>query len=328
MTKTEEVLAEMLTENVGSHFLDSGGSPQYDETGKYIGSSNGYGRNFEINRGREFDKEEASVVKFKIRSGELEIELVHNLYHWLKSRLELDETLDSIFHGQFLEQCDSEDKSWFELVNEFPKWVSEHVTSEGKVRLEESDHEEDDEFLPVAGLCGHGNPIQDNSYNHENLLSQDICYCYFTRGTNRGNREVYVILMIHGGADIRGGYTKPRVFHLDHDEEYAPLDFGNGSIHCTRKHHHPKAKALKDFQEKQLDLPGVYVDKIDFDCHTYWNTTDGYHFDTDLEGNKITEFEVVDLDEDGTTWEPGKLCIQDGKAYCPYCGALLGGGFY
>jgi hypothetical protein len=106
------------------------------------------------------------------------------------------------------------------------------------------------------------------------------------------------------------------------------MDFANGAIHCTREGHHPKAQELKEFQEKQLELPGIYIEKIDFDCKTYWDTTDGVHFDTDTEGNKITDFELVDLDEDGSTWEHLKLCIQDGKAYCPYCGALLSGGFY
>jgi hypothetical protein len=26
-------------------------------------------------------------------------------------------------------------------------------------------------------------------------------------------------------------------------------------------------------------------------------------------------------------WRPGVVCMQDGKAYCPHCGALLAGGY-
>ena len=54
-----------------------------------------------------------------------------------------------------------------------------------------------------------------NSYNDESNLSQVIQYTVFTLGGVSG----YVALQIHQGADVRGGYTAPRIFQLD--EEYA-----------------------------------------------------------------------------------------------------------
>ena len=51
---TGNVIASMLTENTGIALCDSGGSPQYDDDGKYIGSQHGYGRNWERNQGRNF----------------------------------------------------------------------------------------------------------------------------------------------------------------------------------------------------------------------------------------------------------------------------------
>lgn len=65
----------------------------------------------------------------------------------------------------------------------------------------------------------------DNSYNHESILSQVIQYCVYYTG-----EEYLVALQIHGGADVRGGYTRPRVFSID--EEYA-LVMEDASIYCT-----------------------------------------------------------------------------------------------
>lgn len=65
----------------------------------------------------------------------------------------------------------------------------------------------------------------DNSYNHESILSQVIQYCVYYTG-----EEYLVALQIHGGADVRGGYTRPRIFSID--EEYA-LAMEDASIYCT-----------------------------------------------------------------------------------------------
>ena len=65
----------------------------------------------------------------------------------------------------------------------------------------------------------------DNSYNHESILSQVIQYCVYYTG-----EEYLVALQIHGGADVRGGYTRPRIFSMD--EEYA-LVMEYASIYCT-----------------------------------------------------------------------------------------------
>ena len=48
-----------------------------------------------------------------------------------------------------------------------------------------------------------------NTYNYENNISQDLLFIEFSFES-----EQYVILQVHGGADIRGGYTQARVFKL------------------------------------------------------------------------------------------------------------------
>ncbi|MEW6251079.1 MAG: hypothetical protein AB1716_10560, partial [Planctomycetota bacterium] len=97
--RTAEVLAAMLHENTGTHLLDSGGRPKYDEHGQYMGSEYGYGRHWERNLGRRFEDEPATLVSF--RWG---IEVTHHVYHWLVERLEFDEAIQDLFDA-FQEQA-------------------------------------------------------------------------------------------------------------------------------------------------------------------------------------------------------------------------------
>ena len=261
----------------------------------------------------------------------------HNLYHWLVNRLELATELDSIFHGAFLEAVDEDDdKSYLELMEEFPGWVAEHVSTDDYNLTNSCD----DVFCEATGIYNEGNPLTVNTYNGEDMLSQTIQYTYFT-----WNREPYIVLMIHGGADVRGGYTKPRVFRVDHDDETAIFDNAKGHIYCTRKDHHPTALKLKEFQESQLGLPGINTNTIDFDCDKNWYTDDSCNFYPDdycgIGYVNLEDMECVDLQaeidehedeilEVGSiepgSWRPGVVCVLDGKAYCPDCGALLAGG--
>lgn len=389
MSKTQQVLASMLTENCGTHFLDSGSA---------------YGRHWQRNQGRQFLGEPRTITKFGICRGKLDISMTHNIFHWLDERFEYEETLDNILHGEFLQDADrpkprglgkadphysSSEKSWFELADEFPAWLAKHVTTEGVVRMTAAPKKplgpvmkvrgktraarkaarqrfanamaryeaayaeyeakmvgrEDDEFAKVSGVYGDGDPIVENTYNHEELLSQNFHYVYFEWA-----HEGYIILMIHGGCDIRGGYTTPRIFR--DCGECSVFEVARGSIGCTGKDHHPSVLVLKEFQERQLALPGIRVETIDFDnCRANWYTDDGCNwYDDGCCGSGYTNLEdreCVNLDaeiaeadsEDENVvalpgvyvrkpgdWRPGVVCVQDGKAYCPECGALLAGG--
>lgn len=65
-----------------------------------------------------------------------------------------------------------------------------------------------------------------NSYNWDNYLSQVIQYVTFE---NAG--RWFVLLQVHGGADVRGGYTRPQVFQMS--GEYAFFDMQDVTIQCT-----------------------------------------------------------------------------------------------
>jgi hypothetical protein len=80
-----------------------------------------------------------------------------------------------------------------------------------------------------AGFAHEGtekNPTVANSYNWDNYLSQVIQYVTFE---NSG--RWFVMLQIHGGADVRGGYTLPQIFELI--GEYAFYDMQDAVIQCT-----------------------------------------------------------------------------------------------
>jgi len=412
MANTKEIIAEMLTENCGTHMLDSGGA---------------YGRHFQRNQGRDFESEKSTTVKFEIYNGKLDISMEHNVYHWLVNRLELATELDSIFHGIYPKKngtrkpeiilgmdvrarlARGEEKCWEELAAEFPGWVAEHVATEDyslvgacppvprfprepkmpkpaksrkarkrataqyasamaayRVKLAAAQdantklREHKAALSEVGGIYNEGEPLTVNTYNGEDMLSQVLLYTYFT-----WNNEAYVVLQIHGGADVRGGYTKPRVFVIDNDDETAIFDNAKGHIFCTGKDHHPAALRRKEFQETQLKLPGIHVETIDFnDCRANWYTDDSCNFYED--GNcgrdyvNLEDRECVDLQKELDAaeeaeptsenpeilavreglreglqghpilkpgdWRPGVVCVLDGKAYCTKCGALLDAG--
>ena len=53
------------------------------------------------------------------------------------------------------------------------------------------------------------------TYNYDNILSGVLQYDIF-----EVDGETYIALQIHGGCDVRGGYTKPQVFALDEPDYF------------------------------------------------------------------------------------------------------------
>ena len=323
MTSSIEILSGMMRENTGRALCDSGGEPKYDANGNYVGSQYGYGRNYERNLSRSFEKEEIASVKFEIWNGTLQIEFALNTCLWLEERCYLATELDELFHGRFREECDADNsKYWLELMEEFPAWLAKQEDEEGNPLHE-----------PFGGIYGDGEIFTTNTYNYECVLDQTIQFTYFS---NDGGE--YIALQIHGGADVRGGYTKPRIFSVGNHSELDIFDYQRGTIYCTGEDHHPTALALKEKQEKQLALPlkGAQPSKIDFEgsYNHHWDTDDGCHWYYDGScglgaERQLEKYETRDLDdedsEEGDVWEEGILCIKDGIGYCPYCGARLDG---
>lgn len=54
-----------------------------------------------------------------------------------------------------------------------------------------------------------------NTYNGDSMLTQTLQYNTFTY-----EKRDYIILQVHGGADVRGGYTKPQIFQIDDIDQF------------------------------------------------------------------------------------------------------------
>lgn len=285
---TEEVISGMLKENTGSHFLDSGGT----------GGKNGYGRNHERNQGREFEGEKATVLSFKYS----DIEIMHNVYHWLVDRLEYAPEEDAIF-SEYAELEENEDKYWPQIMEEFPAYLAEK-TDGGE----------------PGGLYGEGEPYTVNTYNGEDLLSQTLQYTHFT--TAHGS---FILLQIHGGCDVRGGYTKPVVF-TDDKYECGMYDNARATIYCTGSDPHgwstDDAYHWYDasYNAPELSLEKLEVVDIDDTENWRWSRKEVTNPDLFEDGKETTRVEYS---------HKGVLVIdkENDIGFCPHCGAELEGGY-
>lgn len=176
-TKVQKLVFSMLTENTGSHLLDSGGI---------------YGRNHERNAKKtisDFINEDAERVTLEIYGERAELHRTVSVFHFL-SNLELDEVCNK-----------------FNRLNK---------------------NAENWNFDDAYGVCTKaGEYLQNieaeisrtwNTYNGESDLSQVL------QGANLrifidGQYEDYMLVQIHGGCDVRGGYTDARLFKVT-DEFY------------------------------------------------------------------------------------------------------------
>lgn len=177
MSKLDNLIHSMLTENTGRHFLDSGGA---------------YGRNWQRNQGKSvqdyIDSPSATLEVSKWeRDGKenWDLSVTLSLFHHLRDNLHLDPLCDEFnalevgnwngeYHGTDQNQCD---------------WLTEHdFTDKG------------DGF---------------NSYNWSANFTQVVQGEYLER-----DGEQYVLLQIHGGCDVRGGYTNAKLFKIDCDDGY------------------------------------------------------------------------------------------------------------
>jgi hypothetical protein len=200
-----------------------------ENTGRHMLDSGGaYGRHWERNQGRDFDAEQPTTLHWSKWGPEV----THSVYHWLLERVEYNEELDNRFLD-YATSDENEDDSWFQNMRGFV----------------------DDALKPFEDI---DNIFTVNTYNGEDLLSQTLQYVYWEDFDG-----AHVLLQIHGGCDVRGGYTRPRAFDLP--EEYALFDNARFGLYCTNE-----------------------------DCEASWYSDDGYHL---YPNDNEPEFETV-LNED------------------------------
>jgi hypothetical protein len=240
-----------------------------ENTGTHLLDSGGaYGRHWQQNQERNFEDEPAIFLELN-ESG---IDVTHNLYHWLAERLTYDSEMDGKFR-KFSSLPENEDNNWFEVVEDF---------------MEEIGAEEVDTI---------------NTYNGEDALSQVIQYTQFTvDGTP------YILLQVHNGADVRGGYSTPVVF--TENEPYSLFDNARAMISCNRS----------DVDPNQLLLPGV--ERHDYP-HDWITENAGYSWEPEDSAfaENLESYEISKNEEDRGK---GKIYVdEDGDGYCPICGSRL-----
>jgi len=177
MTSIQKRISEMLTENTGTHFLDSGGA---------------YGRHWEKNQKRAFADEPVINVDGS-KDGDFTIDI--STYHFLTNHLTVSpesEKLNKQFKA-FADKPENKDVPYPELMR---MWQEELFQKQKQ--LVDIYGNEDGTMTNVS-----------NSYNDDNLIDQVLQYQFF-----RKDGHEFAILQIHGGCDVRGGYTAPQVFEL------------------------------------------------------------------------------------------------------------------
>ena len=113
-----------------------------------------------------------------------------NAFHWLNDRLSYSPVMDSAFQTYL----DQSEEHYLTDMEEFPTTL------------------------------GAENIYTINTYNGDDALDQTLQFTQFEVGG-----RYYYALQVHGGCDVRGGYTRPRIFEGD---DCALYDFERVSVRC------------------------------------------------------------------------------------------------
>lgn len=180
---TEQIIIEMLTENTGSSLCDSGGA---------------YGRNWERNQGKSFADQPTPTCRWStwrkdgVGSGKPEMSATISLYHWMAKCLEFDPEMQKQL-DEFSEREDMRDEGYLGIQEEF----ASHLHAR-------DGHEKE--------------PNTINTYNDPDHWDCSQVLQYVELYIEDAYEPSHLIVSVHGGCDVRGGYTAPMCFRLT--EEY------------------------------------------------------------------------------------------------------------
>lgn len=183
----QKLIYKMLTENTGTHMLDSGGAE---------------GRAWQRNQKKTLaDFKAEPVVSFDIEGAETseQIEFSVSTFHYLTSGiLELDD-LCLKFNRKFATMPDW-NSDMYGVSEKAQAWIERNMP----------EHQIGDSW---------------NSYNGEYSLDQVLQGTNLTTGSEY-EYPSYVLLQIHNGADVRGGYTDAKLFKIADGEYFDPSASG------------------------------------------------------------------------------------------------------
>jgi hypothetical protein len=257
-----------------------------ENTGRSIfDSGDYYGRNYELNQKLNLDEQPSSELRAYVRNGQLDLIVTHNVYHWLDEKIEFAPDMDRNFQ-RFAQRRPHD--AWLQVMEEFAALL---------------------ELQGATGIYGDGSPMTVNTYNGPDCLSQVLQYVYY-----EFKNEAYVLLQIHGGCDVRGGYSRPRAFTLT--SELSILDNARAELYPD-----PKGWTGRN----QLD---IFTGRTVQDTAPSWTTDDGYHWYA--EGTKhrhlLSDYPASeDPDDRGN----GIVYVdEDHQIYCPISARKLIPSYY
>lgn len=179
-----------------------------EPTGRSIlDSGDAYGRNWERNQGTGLADWEAHPVVSLDRWGGVTL----SVFHYLRDRVEYVPDIDEAWQAWAQEVDPDDNRGWLDLADEYAQ-VMHNCDAWGELT----------------------EPRTWNTYNGEDFLSQVLQGVTFCHDSEGFGGEVYVLLQMHGGCDVRGGYTRPRVFRVCTDmAAYFPYDNADCEVWCT-----------------------------------------------------------------------------------------------
>ena len=160
-------------------------SMMVENTGVHLLDSGGaYGRHWERNQGKTLqDFLNSPSVLFSVDKwgDKWGYEYTVNTFHYLNNQLYVDD-LCSEFNSMSVDDWDSE---WYGVSKAGQAWLVKQGFSEG-------------------GSV--------NTYNGDSALSQVVQYTILN---NDDLSDTYLLVQVHGGCDVRGGYTDAKLFLCD-----------------------------------------------------------------------------------------------------------------
>jgi hypothetical protein len=200
-TDVVEVVKEQLTENTGTHFLDSGSA---------------YGRNWEENQ----ENPPWEKPRIQVRSSYV----VKNVYHHLTENLERDEetvALEAALYA-YGRNGPGEGDAWLTVMEDFADFL-EHASPGDFESLGMGPELAEIAYAATLDLDMSEPNMTTNTYNHEfGDLTQIIQFVQLG-----GPYGEIAFVQVHGGCDVRGGYTGPRVYRVW--DSLLPMEFW---FHC------------------------------------------------------------------------------------------------
>jgi hypothetical protein len=229
-----------------------------EDTGRHMLDSGGaYGRNFEHNQKiKRFADLPTGSAHVYFYEGKPSWEFSVSTFQFLKEHLDYDAQMQKKFKAWLKKNDPKEDMSYFEAVEKF-----------------------------TAEQADGGDRSTTNTYNYDSLFDQVIQY------TEWYDNVTHIALFVHGGCDVRGGYTAPRFFRSD-DGALA------GDSRCT-----------------------VYCNCKDRPAWDYESGCDGLR-PVNEEGTNLDDY-PTDV-ENKDAYKQGKVYVDEKHVpHCPKCGAEL-----